>query len=282
MKRFVSYIFIFLVVAYLLWLIRPGFQGKLTGTFREHYIPQSYLSLANYLSADKKFYRTFWIPTVPGYSYYSFTHPQISAEDFFHVTSVAEVIHKLQPPSSENLLQHLGVRYVFVPIDSEGKIFLTDRKYDAKKYQQTIQSVEKLSWLTPVGLFGDLYAFQVANPKDHFWLVTKDGKEKQVSYAFINPTKYSVNLQNIQSGDRLVFSESYDKNWEISKLQTTSQKYENLFNSFVLPKSGSYSVTVAYGLQKWVDIGMWISIISGAGIIAAIIDLQLFLRKNHS
>lgn len=82
------------------------------------------------------------------------------------------------------------------------------------------------------------------------------------SYKYINPTKYIINLQNVKNGDIVVFSESFDKGWELryDKSIIKSIIYNNRFNSFILEKEGNYSIEAYYHPQKYVDIGLTISI----------------------
>jgi len=60
-----------------------------------------------------------------------------------------------------------------VPYDSEGEIFLSDRKYDNKVYLKVVSEVDKISWLKTNFRFGKIAVFTVPNPKDHFGLLQK-------------------------------------------------------------------------------------------------------------
>lgn len=257
MKKYIPQIFVLFIVAYLLFLIRPAILGQLGGTFQPHQIPQEYVQLGQFLNKQQQFSRTLWVPVPQRFGFYSYQHPAVSAEDYFRVASVSGVLNMLQMPSAEKSLQDAGIRYVIVPYDSEGEIFLKDRKYNESLYQSAVQHVQNISWLKPLPKMGKIAIFEVPHPKDHFFLV---GTGK-VSYAFVNPTEYKVNVGGVTKGERLVFSETYDKFWEAKVSGNTigSQVYEQRLNSFVLPRNGSYSMSVFYQPQQWVNIGIYIS-----------------------
>jgi len=277
MKKYIPQVFILLVVLYLLFLIRPALLGQLTGTFQPHTVPPEYTKLEKFLDSQKQFSRTLWVPTTQRFGFYSSTHPAISAEDLFHISSVSGVIAELKKQKTKNMLQEAGVKYVIVPYDSEGEIFLNDRKYDNAEYLSTINSVGKITYLTPIPGFGKIAVFEVPSPNDHFWL--QGGGS--VSSTFINPTKYTVDVENVKKGERLVFSEGYDKYWTaiLPNTQITSKLYNNLFNSFVLPQNGSYSLTIFYTPQKWVDMGLWISGLTALAIGIYFISYFMYRKK---
>ena len=260
MKKYIPQIFIVLVVFYLLFLIRPAILGQLSGTFQSHQVPQEYVRLEQFLGKQNNFSRTLWVPVTQRFGFYSNQHPAVSAEDFFHVASVSGVMDMLKNRNIEKLLRNAGVRYVIVPYDSEGEIFLKDRKYNNVLYLQTIKSLSTISWLKKLPGFGKIAVFEVLNPKDHFFLLGSGN----VVYAFINPTEYRVTLDNVVKGERLVFAESYDKYWraKVAGSMIQSEPYDGLFNSFLLPRGGAYAITVFYTPQTWVNIGLWISSIT--------------------
>lgn len=312
LKRFIPEIFVGMVVLYLLFLIRPAILGQLGGTFKTSSVPNDYVKLEKFLSSQNSFSRTFWVPTTQRFGYYSSTHPEISGEDFYGVASVSGVLDELTNnrlpreqsslamtngggSSIEKMLQEAGGKYVIVPYDSEGEIFLKDRKYDDKLYEQTVASVSAIPWLTRVPGFGKIAIFAVPNPKNHFYIVPigelritdyELGKTRNAQFAtvqsiqMVNPTEYKVTVRNVQKGDRLVFSEGYDRYWVArpkmqdsrSKIQESSL-YEGRFNSFVLPESGSYALSIYYTPQNYVNIGLWIS------GITAILLIGFFLYK---
>lgn len=94
----------------------------------------------------------------------------------------------------------------------------------------------------------------------------------------ISPVEYQVSVFNVKKGERLVFSESFDPHWIVTilenKYQITSSKYDNKFNSFVLPQDGSYTLDVYYTPQNWVNVGEWVSLISLVLVVGSLVVLR--------
>ena len=136
------------------------------------------------------------------------------------------------------------------------------------------------SFLKKVEGFGKIKVFEVPNSKDHLWSPNKD---MEIKYENINPTKYEVGLENVKKSDALVFSESFDKNWVAynPEFKIQSLKFNNRFNSFILPKKGDYSLTIFYTPQRYVVIGLWIS---GATLLGILLYLLLGIKfkKNYN
>jgi hypothetical protein len=275
-KKYIPHLFVFIVIVYLLFLIRPALLGQLGGTFKKHSVPNEYVQLEKFLGNQNNFSRTLWVPVVQRFGFYSYQHPAVSAEDFFHVASVSGVIDMLNKENAEKMLEDAGVKYVVVPYDSEGEIFLKDRKYSNALYEKTVQDTAKIPWLKKNITLGKIIVFSVPFPKDHFFLLG-NGK---VSYRFVNPTEYVVTVKDVREGEQLVFSETYDRFWQAKFSGKTfgSELYKGQFNSFVLPQNGSYTLTIFYQPQQWVIKGLYISgatlfVLGGYG-------LWLFLKSR--
>lgn len=266
-KRLAIVVFVF----YWLIILKPGWDGQLSGIFKPKEIPREYLTLNEIIKNDNSFYRTLWIPVRQKYGFFSPTHPAIDYE-------------ALKSKIEEDILQDLSIRYVVVPQDSEGEIFLRDRKYNEKLYIKTLKKIEDLKWLRKVKNFGKLVVFEVNNPKDHFW---SPSATLGINYKFISSAEYKVQLQNAKKGDLLIFSEGFDRNWNAQsspaspKLQrgegfrVQSSEFEGRLNSFVLPKDGIYELKISYEPQKYVETGLWLS---GAVLLSSILMLSFGKR----
>jgi hypothetical protein len=269
--------FLFFVIFYLLFLIRPAFLGQLNGTFNPKVIPNEYKALEKYLSSDNNFSRVLWVPTSQRFGFYSSSHPAIPAQSLFNLTDLQKIDKIIV--NSQSLLQASAVKYVIVPYDSQGEIFLRDRKYDEKAYLQTVIDMGLIPWLKRVEGFGKIAIFENSNYKDHFWSADQN---LRINYKYISPVEYSVEVNNSKKGDILVFSENFDENWiaENPKFQVHSSKFDNKFNSFVLPINGDYILKIYYTPQDYVNIGLAVSIISLVGLI--IVFIVLVTRKNRN
>lgn len=280
MKKYIPLLFIIGVVAYLLLLVRPAFLGQLKGTFSGHLVPAEYIKLEGFLNSQSIFSRTLWVPSTQRFGFYSSIHPAISAKSFYHVASASGVLDSIKKSGAEKQLQDTSVKYVIVPFDSEGEIFLKDRKYDNASYEEAINQVKKIYWLHEIQGFGRIHVFEIKNPKDHFW--TDDSLK--LSYQCISPTEYIVKVENAQKGDRIIFAESYDSGWKgiIGKAVINSQPFEKSLNSFVLSKDGDYKMRIYYQPQEWVNRGLWISGISLITLISLLIGLGVQKKNNKS
>ena len=272
-----SKLFLLVVAACLLFMIKPAILGQLNGTFKATQIPGEYVRLADFLSAQDSFSRTLWVPTEQRFAFYNSQHPTVPAQDLFSLYNNEQIFQKLKQTNTENSLQELGIKYVIIPYDSQGEIFLSDRKYDGKAYQKLISEMKTIGWLKPVNGFGRIAVFEVPNAQGHFWTTSKT---ISLDYESVSPVEYVVNVRNAQKGDLVVFAENYDKSWlaKNSLFVVHSSKFENRFNSFILPASGDYRIEVYYSLQNAVYMG---EIISGIALIVAVSILGLlFLRKT--
>ncbi|MFH1827595.1 MAG: hypothetical protein ABH812_04210, partial [bacterium] len=250
----VQKIFMFFTIVYLVFLIRPAWMGQLDGIFKNIQNSAEYIKLEQFLSQDKNFYRTFWIPKSSLYSFYSPTHPIVIGSDFTREYSISKIIEIMQDKGFEKILQDISVKYVIVPDDIESTIFLTDRKYDEKIYSETVNNLRNIPWLKEINcstvklldcsdpIFGKIAAFEVSNPKDHFWT---NSKTLSLKYTHVSPAEYVLVVENAKKGDTVIFSENYDPKWvartiPVGRYQIASAKYEGRFNSFVLPQDGNY------------------------------------------
>lgn len=255
-------LFLILTTLYLLFLIRPALLGELNGTFKSSSIPKDYLKLEQFISNDSSFYRTMWIPTVQRYGFYSNNHPAFVSKDFLNTMP-------LDSNKTLDLLQKSSVRYIIVPYDSQGEIFLKDRIYNEALYLKEVNDVKKIKWLKETKDFGKIVVLELPNPKDHFWT---DSNSLTIKYQYVSPVEYLLEVKNATAGSRIIFSENYNSSWVAMVGDTTikSEKY-NVFNSFRLEKDGNYNIKVYYSPQAYVNIGLVVSVVSLIVIIFLLI-----------
>jgi len=277
-QKFIPNLFLILISLFLILLIRPALFGQLTGTFKTQIIPNDYIKLEKLISSDKSFYRTFWLPTYDQFSYYSYTHPLVHANEFLNISEPDRMVAKFNDREFQKTLSESAIKYVIVPYDSQGTIFLTDRKYDENKFNKITDDVSRVSGLNRLSGFDKLAVFERKDYKDHFW-TTSD--TLSLKYKYVSPVEYKVEVKNAKMGDSLVFSESYDSNWVAinDNIQINSKQYDKLFNSFTLLKNGNYELEVYYAPQKHVDVGLIISLITPVLIV---VFLALSFKRNKS
>ncbi len=269
-------LFLIFVGAYFLFLINPALSGQLGGTFKTTQIPNEYFNLESFFSSQNRFFRTFWLPTVQRFGLNSKDHPAISGQDLLGTYDLSSAVNKLK--TNKDVLRYSSVGYLVVPYDSEDEIFIKDRKYNKDIYQKTINEVKQIPYLKQISGFGRIAVFEVPNPKDHFWSM-KEGLIE--SYKYINPVKYIVNVKNAKKGDVIVFAENYNPKWVAinDNIQINSKQYDKLFNSFTLLKNGNYELEVYYTPQKYVDLGLAVSL---ATLVSIVVFFILSFKRSKS
>ncbi|HUD43915.1 MAG TPA: hypothetical protein VMR41_00020 [Patescibacteria group bacterium] len=272
-----QYLFLIFTTLYLILLIRSAIFGQLGGTFKPAEVPKDYVKLEQFLSSQNNFSRTFWVPTTQRFGFYSDIHPEVSATDFYSLYDSLSITKALQKVGAEKQLQEAGVKYVIVPYDPEGEIYLSDRKYDEKLYRKVLDNVSKISYLHKVNGFGEIGVYQVSDPMDHFW---SPANNLVINYQYNSPVQYDVTLKNAHSGDKIVFAESYDVHWIATEngQNIASIPYDKRYNSFLLNKNGSYSINIYYSPQTYVNIGIIVSGVTFA-IVVGYLLFVLVKRK---
>lgn len=139
-------------VIFFIFLARPAILGNLSGTFNPQPVPKEYIELKEFLKSDSEFYTTLWVPDIQRFGFYSTSHPALSSDQFLSLEEI---------PESKELLGKSKVKYVIVPYDSRKELFTTDRKYDEKKYDYTINVLREIPWLAEKSHFGRIVVFLI-------------------------------------------------------------------------------------------------------------------------
>jgi len=95
-------------------------------------------------------------------------------------------------------------------------------------------------------------------------------------------TDYKVKISDAKKPFVLVFSEQYSPDWEMhsgSKVVSPVSGY-TLLNCYPLYRNGTYEVTLSYRPQKWVNIGLIISILTLLTCLAFLI-ISRYRRKRR-
>lgn len=255
-KIFSTLLIIFLI--FWAFIIRYTFENKLTGTFSQREVPYEYQQLKSIISNNSEFYRTMWIPSQSRFAFVTPRHPSIEAAPLFQATNAAEMSTVFNRPTIQDDLINLSVKYIIVPADPYGEIFISDRKYDAKKRDEFISLLETIPWLKRENKFHSIALFEVPKFRDLLWL----DAEGKVSYKIISQTRYDVTVNTTHS-TVLYFGQYFDNGWvaiingkkilpEQTKLHT--QKY-------FIP-AGNYTLQLSFQPEKYYQIGRIISILT--------------------
>ena len=129
--------------------------------------------------------------------------------------------------------------------------------------------------------FGKIAVFEVPNPKDHFYISNQQSviSNQKITYQYVSPVEYKVEVTNARKGDLIVFSESYDRNWQArnSEFKIWSGKFNGRLNSFILQKSGDYEFEVYYTIQDYVKLGLVISLLT---LTVSLVTLLVLIKKK--
>ncbi|OGH42834.1 MAG: hypothetical protein A3B53_02195 [Candidatus Levybacteria bacterium RIFCSPLOWO2_01_FULL_42_15] len=257
--NYIPCIFLFFVFLFLLFLIRPIFLDELRGTFKQYEMPKEYIELKDFLVEKPTFFRTLWLPTQHRFNFYSLTHPATSAKELFTATNSAEIIMQLHDEKTKDYLMNLAIQYIIVPYDSFGEIFVRDRKYNEKEYEDTSEGLKKISWLEKLEGFEKIGVYKITQKaSDHFRLYG----EGNISYEMRKPDRYDISI-SVPKPSKLIFVENYNPYWiaKLGKNEIKSEKTEDNLNSFAIEKSGSYSGEIYSSKQEAYNYGQIASLV---------------------
>jgi len=156
-KRFVSVLFI------LFWAltIREALLGQLSGTFRPTSVPQEYVKLKDFFNTQPGVFQTLWIPEKQRFGFSSKLHLGIDAQLLSKQSSISGMIQWIATEKTQKELTVMQVKYIIVPYDSRGELFLTDRTYDEKLYLDTIHNLSVIPWLHKIDAFSRIGVFEI-------------------------------------------------------------------------------------------------------------------------
>lgn len=173
-------LFPLLLIFYLLFLIRPVYLGKMTGTLSEPAYKNEYLGIAEQIGKDLNFGRIFWISTKAPLGYSSYLHPSVEAgrlgeERPFASATVGtyETLNHLREASyMGQLLDILGIKYLIYPYPDTRREDLDEEK--VAYYHTFLGQLSGLPWVGSVTNFGTdqepVPALETKSSQDHFFV----------------------------------------------------------------------------------------------------------------
>ncbi len=263
-KSKVRYVFLLFAIGYLLFLIHPLWLGKLSGTFRLYQVPEEYIELKNFLSSQSNFSRTLWIPQRQRFGYYSDLHPAVGAYDLFKLSSPSAVLANLE----EYSLRSIGVKFVILPFDSQGELFLEDRKYSDTLRANIEGELDKISWLKKHPEFTQIALYELMGESSDLFSLASS--RKKVNWQMINPTKFTLTL-DLEDKDLLIFSQRYDSGWvaKFGNKEIVNKKIDPYLMEFEISEKGMYTIT--YTPQRYVYYGYGVSLLALAFCVVVLI-----------
>ncbi len=105
------------------------------------------------------------------------------------------------------------------------------------------------------------------------------GLSPQISYHRVTPTQYTVAVTNASTPFVLVLNQRFHPGWQISVDNGLASHYEvnGYANAWIIPKVGTYTLSIIYAPQKQVRYG---ALITGATIVGAVAFLLAKRKKN--
>lgn len=272
--KFISLtILMVLFVMYWIFLNRFIFYGQVNIP-RMREVPKEYKQLSDFIIDQKESFRTLWIPQWQRYGYFSTANPAIGRGELFSKNDPVTILKEL--PNLKRKLDLYSIKYVIVPFDSEGEIFIDDHKYSQKNYLSVIEKIDKIKYLKKIKNFGKIAVFENTGYRNRFSILNSIS---QVKSENITATEYELNFADSKNGT-LLFSESYSPYWtlDINGKAIKSSNYQGI-NSFDLPTDSS-KAKLYYEPQKYIKMLLPMSIISIIIFLAYVTVPYVRIRKS--
>ncbi len=164
-----------IVVAYIVFLARPVYLGKMTGTFAKPIYQEEYLNLSQIFRNDNTFGRVLWIPVKPPLGFSSTTHPSLETFRIVGkrpfataVTGTYELFNFLRKSYIGELLDILAVAYLVYPYPDTRREEL--KKDNIDYYYWFLGKLASASWAEPSDLNSKVPAIKVENHQDRFFV----------------------------------------------------------------------------------------------------------------
>ncbi len=260
----------------LFWVIlhRQAFLGQLPGTFVERHAPQVYETYKTFMLSKRGFFRTLWVPRQSRFTFATPLNTAMEAEPLFEATDAATLAVQLGRGNAREHLAVLGVRYLIVPADQLGELFVNDRKYDEAKRSAYLDILDDISWLTKIR-DDELVIYETPSYKDIFWIEGEEPEYTLKQYSF---------FEVIIHGDKptkLFFSQTYDPGW-VAKQENggmiPARKTDSGLMVFEIP-AGVQRLTIFFRPQVYV---WWGAIVTVVILTGCITILVLSIKLNYN
>lgn len=230
-------------------------------------VPNEYKTLQILLENDTDFYRTLWIPQWQRYGYFSDLHPAIGRNEIFKTTDPLKMARELE--KKKNVLERFQVKYVIIPYDSKGEMFLNDRSYSGLIRKKTEDIVDTIPWLVKKDIVSGISIYELPGKKMRFWM--NNGTE--IISKMRSPTHYLVMHKAAKNQTDLLFSEAFDKHWVARTVKGRGIAATNAHGIISFPLRENEAISDVYFYpQRVVVLGLLISLITF--VVAVVIVLR--------
>ena len=327
-------ILLILLMGLMLWNTKPLITGEMNTLFKPRTLPSDYQILNKFILAQDGHFRTLWFPIASRWSAYTNEKPRIHGTELVGLIDKNnrlrrmrfqnKVIKILQKQNINKILNAYNIKYVVVPIadkDNDNNFFrfygndrgLFVKALRNKKFLKKINIGTKELVIFENTAFSPLIYISSSNDNipqrdvllDNRFLVDND-------LTRITPTRYDIEMKNVNKPFFLNFSERYNVNWKwqvgefnwkdalISSKEFESDRYHTKNNLglntfFIDPNviknilsadkyhknsdgSINFKVTIYYKDQAYYYIGMFISLL---GLISMLVMIIIKVIRNR-
>jgi hypothetical protein len=185
--KLLAKVFVLSICFSLIYLVKPAMLNQLGGTFKAREVPGQYAVLKDYLYNQKTDFATLWIPQKQRFGFYSSSQSWYSLGDWVEdnkclepfcplkITNFNREYFKCHPnekcypadasflanPNSLAELKRLKVKYLIIPYDSEGEIFLYERKYDPEAREKLEIFLDTIPWLKKIPVADKIAVYEI-------------------------------------------------------------------------------------------------------------------------
>lgn len=228
-----------------LWNAIPMTTGELGTLFVERKIPNDYLIVKDFLSNQKEYFRTLWVPQSSRWSFRLNNIPIINEQvvNFSNwLPFTTDGKHVYTKKFANQLFDNTSIKYFFIPLRDEAN---DDNFFkDMGKREGFINQINRLSYLKKVNIgTKEILVYENNDYRPHIYLTSsKETVYKNIPYIktdfkYISPTQYKINLTNISKPVYINFSESYHPDWKLRVGEFDWFKILTEKNYFVMDKN---------------------------------------------
>lgn len=263
----------------LLWIILsfPALTGSLSGTFNKNLYINEYGDLSSYIGSQKDFFRTLWVPRQSRLADPTYIHPAVEAQPLFQSTDSAELKAKFDQKNTEKYLSDLGIKYVIIPYDAYGELFLSDRLYseiEREKYEKMLDSV---AWLKKVK-DRNITVYEASSSKGLFY----SKNVENIPYTRTSSSEYYVSTKLLKSNE-FIFSQNYHPLWVAyrSGEKINAEKTKNGLMVFRLPKESNGNIRLVFEGKEIYQKSLVVSLLTLVSLLLLLLVLKLISIKSE-
>lgn len=150
-----------LFIFFWMFTIREAVRGDLGGTFESYSVPGEYQKLKDFLVASPQPYKTLWIPQRQRYGFSSKVHTALSGNELLNESNPVKIASLLRRDSIYRMLKSQNIRYVILPFDSQGELFLIDRSYSKALRDAVEKELSSTPSLSIERSFGNIVLYRL-------------------------------------------------------------------------------------------------------------------------